>query len=52
MCGIVGLDVVSMKCWVGKVEGGYVFNGNKMWCINGFKVNILVIFIEYVLVDV
>ncbi|XP_020532539.1 2-methylacyl-CoA dehydrogenase, mitochondrial-like [Jatropha curcas] len=30
-----GSDVVSMKCKADRVDGGYVPNGNKMWCING-----------------
>lgn len=30
-----GSDVVSMKCKADKVDGGYVINGNKMWCTNG-----------------
>lgn len=51
-CGTAGSDVVSMKCRAGKVEGGYVLNGNKMWCTNGPKANTLVILIEYVSADV
>ncbi|KAJ0083526.1 hypothetical protein Patl1_30738 [Pistacia atlantica] len=30
-----GSDVVSMKCKAERVDGGYVLNGNKMWCTNG-----------------
>ncbi|RYR54307.1 hypothetical protein Ahy_A06g029563 isoform B [Arachis hypogaea] len=30
-----GSDVVSMKCKADRVDGGYVLNGNKMWCTNG-----------------
>ncbi|XP_059660599.1 isovaleryl-CoA dehydrogenase, mitochondrial isoform X1 [Cornus florida] len=30
-----GSDVVSMKCKADRVDGGYVINGNKMWCTNG-----------------
>ncbi|KAL4284627.1 hypothetical protein GQ457_16G009040 [Hibiscus cannabinus] len=30
-----GSDVVSMKCKAEKVDGGYLINGNKMWCTNG-----------------
>ncbi|KAK4356408.1 hypothetical protein RND71_025379 [Anisodus tanguticus] len=28
-----GSNVVSMKCKADRVEGGYVLNGNKMWCM-------------------
>lgn len=30
-----GSDTVGMKCKADRVEGGYVINGNKMWCTNG-----------------
>uniref|UniRef100_A0A803L3T9 Isovaleryl-CoA dehydrogenase, mitochondrial n=1 Tax=Chenopodium quinoa TaxID=63459 RepID=A0A803L3T9_CHEQI len=30
-----GSDVVGMKCRADRVDGGYVLNGNKMWCTNG-----------------
>lgn len=30
-----GSDVVSMRCKADRVDGGYVLNGNKMWCTNG-----------------
>ncbi|XP_026379028.1 isovaleryl-CoA dehydrogenase, mitochondrial-like [Papaver somniferum] len=30
-----GSNVVSMKCKADRVDGGYVINGNKMWCTNG-----------------
>ncbi|KAL4283168.1 hypothetical protein GQ457_16G009120 [Hibiscus cannabinus] len=30
-----GSDVVSMKCKAENVDGGYLINGNKMWCTNG-----------------
>lgn len=30
-----GSDVVSMKYKADRVDGGYVLNGNKMWCTNG-----------------
>ncbi|KAK1270071.1 hypothetical protein QJS04_geneDACA019696 [Acorus gramineus] len=30
-----GSDVVSMKCKADRVDGGYIINGNKMWCTNG-----------------
>jgi hypothetical protein len=38
-----GSDVVSMKCKAEKVDGGYVINGNKMWCTNGPSAQTLVI---------
>lgn len=37
-----GSDVVSMRCRADKTEGGYVLNGNKMWCTNGPVANTLV----------
>jgi isovaleryl-CoA dehydrogenase len=37
-----GSDVVSMKCKAEKVDGGYVINGNKMWCTNGPSAQTLV----------
>lgn len=39
-----GSDVVSMKCKADRVEGGYVLNGNKMWCTNGPTAQTLVIY--------
>ena len=30
-----GSDVVSMKCKADRADGGYIINGNKMWCTNG-----------------
>ncbi|KAK6163292.1 hypothetical protein DH2020_000156 [Rehmannia glutinosa] len=30
-----GSDVVSMKCRADRADGGYILNGNKMWCTNG-----------------
>lgn len=30
-----GSDVVGMKCKADRVDGGYIINGNKMWCTNG-----------------
>ncbi|KAG2427925.1 hypothetical protein HXX76_011912 [Chlamydomonas incerta] len=43
-----GSDVVSMKCRAERVGGGgderYVLNGNKMWCTNGPKANVLVVY--------
>lgn len=33
--GAAGSDVVSMKCKADRVDGGYIINGNKMWCTNG-----------------
>lgn len=38
-----GSDVVSMKCRAEKVDGGYVINGNKMWCTNGPSAQTLVL---------
>lgn len=37
-----GSDVVSMRCRADKTEGGYILNGNKMWCTNGPVANTLV----------
>ncbi|RXI04558.1 hypothetical protein DVH24_038832 [Malus domestica] len=39
-----GSDVVSMKCKADQVDGGYVLNGNKMWCTNGPVAQTLVIY--------
>ncbi|CAN4119377.1 unnamed protein product [Withania somnifera] len=39
-----GSDVVSMKCKADRAEGGYVLNGNKMWCTNGPTAQTLVIY--------
>lgn len=39
-----GSDVVSMKCKADKVYGGYVINGNKMWCTNGPTAQTLVVY--------
>ncbi|KAJ8751591.1 hypothetical protein K2173_016840 [Erythroxylum novogranatense] len=39
-----GSDVVSMKCKADRVEGGYVLNGNKMWCTNGPVAQTLVVY--------
>ncbi|KAK7404687.1 hypothetical protein VNO78_05643 [Psophocarpus tetragonolobus] len=39
-----GSDVVSMKCKADHVEGGYVLNGNKMWCTNGPVAQTLVVY--------
>uniref|UniRef100_A0A2P2JWM2 Acyl-CoA dehydrogenase n=1 Tax=Rhizophora mucronata TaxID=61149 RepID=A0A2P2JWM2_RHIMU len=38
-----GSDVVSMKCKADRVDGGYVLNGNKMWCTNGPVAQTLII---------
>lgn len=40
-----GSDVVSMKCKADRVDGGYVINGNKMWCTNGPTAQTLVFFV-------
>lgn len=43
LCGsAAGSDVVSMKCKADQVDGGYVVNGNKMWCTNGPSAQTLV----------
>lgn len=43
--------MVSMKCRAEKTQGGYVFNGNKMWCTNGPKANTLVNFdLKYLMI--
>ncbi|KAL6003361.1 hypothetical protein ACLOJK_023584, partial [Asimina triloba] len=43
-----GSDVVSMKCKADRVDGGYVLNGNKMWCTNGPVAQALVSLIWFV----
>ena len=52
MVEAAGSDVVSMKCRAEKTEGGYIFNGNKMWCTNGPKASTLVIFVKFAATDV
>ncbi|CAN8255026.1 unnamed protein product [Cochlearia groenlandica] len=39
-----GSDVVSMKCKAEKVDGGYILQGNKMWCTNGPSAETLVVY--------
>eukprot|EP00262_Sarcandra_glabra_P020360 TRINITY_DN8065_c0_g1_i2.p1 TRINITY_DN8065_c0_g1~~TRINITY_DN8065_c0_g1_i2.p1 ORF type:complete len:410 (+),score=72.20 TRINITY_DN8065_c0_g1_i2:124-1353(+) len=39
-----GSDVVSMKCKADRVDGGYIINGNKMWCTNGPSAQTLVVY--------
>lgn len=39
-----GSDVVSMKCKADRVDGGYILNGNKMWCTNGPVAETLVVY--------
>ncbi|GIL75372.1 hypothetical protein Vretimale_7955 [Volvox reticuliferus] len=41
-----GSDVVSMKCRAEAVGNGdrFVLNGNKMWCTNGPKADVLVVY--------
>ncbi|KAL9272721.1 Isovaleryl-CoA dehydrogenase, mitochondrial-like protein [Drosera capensis] len=39
-----GSDVVSMKCKAERVDGGYLLNGNKMWCTNGPGAQTLVVY--------
>ncbi|KAL8170221.1 hypothetical protein V2J09_022025 [Rumex salicifolius] len=41
---VAGSDVVSMKCKADRVDGGYVLNGNKMWCTNGPVAETLVVY--------
>lgn len=42
-----GSDVVSMKCKADRVDGGYIINGNKMWCTNGPVAQTLVFLLEF-----
>ncbi|XP_031486223.1 isovaleryl-CoA dehydrogenase, mitochondrial-like [Nymphaea colorata] len=39
-----GSDVASMKCKADRVDGGYVINGNKMWCTNGPIAQTLIVY--------
>lgn len=39
---LAGSDVVSMKCKADRGNGGYILNGNKMWCTNGPSAQTLV----------
>ncbi|KAH0922437.1 hypothetical protein HID58_022455 [Brassica napus] len=39
-----GSDVVSMKCKADKVDGGFLINGNKMWCTNGPSAQTLIVY--------
>lgn len=39
-----GSDVVSMKCKADRANGGYILNGNKMWCTNGPTAQTLVVY--------
>ncbi|KAL3618615.1 hypothetical protein CASFOL_037697 [Castilleja foliolosa] len=39
-----GSDVVSMKCKADRADGGYILNGNKMWCTNGPTAQTLVVY--------
>ncbi|XP_048491873.1 isovaleryl-CoA dehydrogenase, mitochondrial isoform X2 [Beta vulgaris subsp. vulgaris] len=39
-----GSDVVSMKCRADRVDGGYMLNGNKMWCTNGPTAQTLIVY--------
>ncbi|XP_004309871.1 PREDICTED: isovaleryl-CoA dehydrogenase, mitochondrial [Fragaria vesca subsp. vesca] len=39
-----GSDVVSMKCKADRADGGYILNGNKMWCTNGPVAQTLVVY--------
>lgn len=42
-----GSDVVSMKCKADRVDGGYILNGNKMWCTNGPVAQTLVYVLDF-----
>ena len=46
-----GSDVVSMRCRADKTEGGYILNGNKMWCTNGPVANTLVSLLNHSVVS-
>lgn len=49
---LAGSDVVSMKCKADRADGGYILNGNKMWCTNGPVAQTLVmIFLFYFFVS-
>lgn len=39
-----GSDAVGIKCKADRVDGGYVINGNKMWCTNGGIADTLVVY--------
>ncbi|KAJ9540450.1 hypothetical protein OSB04_026956 [Centaurea solstitialis] len=39
-----GSDAVGIKCKADRVDGGYVLNGNKMWCTNGGIADTLVVY--------
>ncbi|KAI3748264.1 hypothetical protein L6452_11235 [Arctium lappa] len=39
-----GSDAVGIKCKADAVDGGYVLNGNKMWCTNGGIADTLVVY--------
>ncbi|KAL2938260.1 Isovaleryl-CoA dehydrogenase mitochondrial, partial [Bienertia sinuspersici] len=39
-----GSDVVGMKCRADNVDGGYMLNGNKMWCTNGPTAQTLIVY--------
>ncbi|XP_024972336.1 isovaleryl-CoA dehydrogenase, mitochondrial-like [Cynara cardunculus var. scolymus] len=39
-----GSDAVGIKCKAERVDGGYVLNGNKMWCSNGGIADTLVVY--------
>ncbi|KAF6134666.1 hypothetical protein GIB67_002067 [Kingdonia uniflora] len=39
-----GSDVVSMKCKADRADGGFIINGNKMWCTNGPVAQTLVVY--------
>eukprot|EP00899_Mesostigma_viride_P005202 jgi/Mesvir1/14683/Mv05347-RA.1 len=41
-----GSDVVSMKCRADRTAGGWVANGNKMWCTNGPIADVLIVYMK------
>lgn len=47
----VGLDLVGMKIYVIKVDGGYVLNGFKMWIFNSFIVDVFVVWVKFDVYD-
>ncbi|GKF37945.1 isovaleryl-CoA dehydrogenase, mitochondrial-like protein, partial [Tanacetum coccineum] len=39
-----GSDAVGMRSKADRVDGGFVINGNKMWCTNGAIADTLVVY--------
>lgn len=46
----LGFDVVFMKFKVEKKGDYYILNGNKFWIINGFDVDVLIVYVKIDLV--